>query len=166
MVVLGVLMRSCQALDEGRDMLADVQKTASLTPLWILGAIAAAMSLALSFLMGMLGLSSIGVMLMSPTLFFPAIGFGFIVWLAASIVMGMALWLAPALVVLKGVAPIEAIKLSLLGTVKNIVPYIVFSLLAMLLCVVAAIPIGLGLLVAFPMLICSAYLAYKDIFGS
>lgn len=165
-VAVGALMRSCQSLDEGRDIASGAQAAASSPPLWILGAIAAALSFGLALLTGMLGLSSFAVMLMSPSSLFHVLGFGALILFALSILLGMALWLAPALVVLKGVNPLEAVKLSLLASLKNIVPYIVYSILAMLLCIVASIPLGLGLLVAIPMLICSAYLAYKDIFAA
>jgi uncharacterized membrane protein len=165
-VAVGALMRACQAQDEGRDFTSGVQAAASSAPLWILGLIAAALNFGLALLTGLLGLSSMGVFLMTPSLLFHALGFGALIIFAVSVLLGMALWLAPALVVLRGVSPIDAIKLSLLGSLKNIVPYIIYSLLVIMLCIVAAIPLGLGLLVAIPMLICSAYLAYKDIFGA
>lgn len=163
-VVLGALMRSCQALDEGRDIASGAQAALSLVPLWILGVIAALMSFAMTILGGLFGLSSLAVLLMDPSSFIQVLGFGGLVLLAAAILMGMAMWLAPALVVLKGVNPLDAVKLSLLGSLKNFLPYLVYSLLAMLLCVVGAIPIGLGLLIVIPMLICSSYLAYQAIF--
>jgi uncharacterized membrane protein len=165
-VVVGTLMRSCHALDEGREIITDAKATASSAPLWILGLIAAGMSIALSIVTGMLGLSSLAAGFMHPSAFFYGIGLSFVVIFLLSIVMSMALWLAPALVVLKGVAPLDAIKMSLLATLKNIVPYIVYSLLTMMLCIVASIPLGLGLLVAIPMMICSWYLAYKDMFAT
>jgi hypothetical protein len=165
-VAVGALMRSCKSLDDGLDIAVGAQEAASSTPLWVLGAIAAAMSFALALLTLLLGLSSVAAVMLSPSSMFHMIGFSALILFACSVLMGMALWLAPALVVLKGVNPVEAIKLSLLASLKNIVPYIVYGLLAMLLCIVAAIPFGLGLLVAIPMLICSAYFAYKDIFGT
>lgn len=165
-VATGALMRSCKSLDDGLDIASGAQAAASSTPLWILGAIAAAMSFAITLLTGMLGLSSFAVIMLSPSSMFQMLGLSALILFACSVLMGMALWLAPALVVLRGVNPVEAVKLSLLASLKNIVPYIVFALLAILLCIVASIPLGLGLLVAVPMLICSAYLAYKDIFGA
>jgi uncharacterized membrane protein len=163
-VAAGALTRSCQAIDEGRDFASGVQAAASSAPLWTLGAVGAALSFGLSLLTGLLGLSSVGVLMMSPSLLFHALGFSALILLAATTLLYMALWLAPALVVLRGLNPVDAIKLSLLGSLKNFLPYIVFTLLSMMLCIVAAIPLGLGLLVAIPMMICSTFLACKDIF--
>lgn len=165
-VAIGALMRSCQAVEEGRDIASGVQAAASAAPLWILGAIAAAMSFALMLIIGVLGLSSMAVGTFSPTTMFGMLGISGLVLFAGCMAMYMALWLAPALVILKGVDPVTAIKLSLQGSLKNLLAFIIASLLATMLSIVGAIPLGLGLLVVFPMLVCANYLAYKDIFGA
>ncbi len=165
-VAIGALMRSCQAVEEGRDIASGVQAAASSAPLWILGAIAAGLSFALLLLMAVLGVSSFAAGTIGAGSMVGMLGFSALILFAASLLMYMALWLAPALVVLKGVAPLEAIKLSLQGSLKNLVAFIIIGVLALILCVVGAIPFGLGLLVVFPMLVCANYLAYKDIFGA
>jgi uncharacterized membrane protein len=71
---------------------------------------------------------------------------------------------APALVMLDNLSAFEAMKYSFLGCLKNILPLIVFSLLAMLLLFVGSLPFGLGLLVVFPMLTAATYAAYRDIY--
>lgn len=88
-----------------------------------------------------------------------------LVALALSIPIYMALWFAPALVVLRGMAPIEAIKESFLGCLKNILPFLVYSIVLMVLGIVAFIPLGLGWLVLGPTLIASVYVSYRDIYG-
>jgi len=88
-----------------------------------------------------------------------------LVALALSIPIYMALWFAPALVVLRGMAPIEAIKESFLGCLKNVLPFLVYSIVLMVLGIVAAIPLGLGWLVLGPTLIASVYISYRDIYG-
>jgi len=88
-----------------------------------------------------------------------------LVALALSIPIYMALWFAPALVVLRGMAPIEAIKESFLGCLKNVLPFLVYSIVLMVLGIVAAIPLGLGWLVLGPTLIASVYTSYRDIYG-
>jgi len=88
-----------------------------------------------------------------------------LVALALSIPIYMALWFAPALVVLRGMAPIEAIKESFLGCLKNVLPFLVYSIVLMVLGIVAAIPLGLGWLVLGPTLIASVYVSYRDIYG-
>jgi uncharacterized membrane protein len=77
----------------------------------------------------------------------------------------MALWFAPALVVLRQMRPLGAMKASFEGFQKNFWPMTVYSLLALVVLIVAAIPLGLGLLVALPVLFVSIYCSYQDIYG-
>lgn len=84
---------------------------------------------------------------------------------ALSIPIYMALWFAPALVVLRGLAPVAAMKESFQGCLKNIVPFLIYGLVMLVLGIVAAIPLGLGWLVLGPVAIASVYTAYRDIYG-
>lgn len=88
-----------------------------------------------------------------------------LVAMALSIPLYMALWFAPALVVLRGLAPVAAVKESFLGCLKNIVPFLIYGLVMLVLGIVAAIPLGLGWLVLGPVAIASVYTAYRDIYG-
>lgn len=71
---------------------------------------------------------------------------------------------APALVMLDDLSAFEAMKYSFSGCLKNLLPLFVFSLVALVLMFIGAIPFGLGLLVIFPMLTASLYAAYRDIY--
>ncbi|MES2323066.1 MAG: BPSS1780 family membrane protein [Pseudomonadota bacterium] len=164
-VLMGACMKACAELDAGRDPLGAAQNVLQMQSLWVLGAIGAGLSLVVGIAGVALGVSSIGLMFVSPGMFFGFAGLAFLLILALSFALGMALWLAPALVVLNGVDPVQAVKLSLAASLKNIVPYIVLCVLAMVAMIVGAIPFGLGLLVVFPALICTGYLAYKDLFA-
>lgn len=88
-----------------------------------------------------------------------------LVAMALSIPIYMALWFAPALVVLRGLAPVEALKVSFLSCLKNMVPFLIYGLVMLVLGIVAAIPLGLGWLVLGPVVIASIYTAYRDIYG-
>jgi hypothetical protein len=88
-----------------------------------------------------------------------------LVALALSIPIYMALWFAPALVVLRRMAPVAALRESFLGCLKNIVPFLVYSIVFVVLAVLASIPLGLGWLVLGPVTVASVYTAYRDIFG-
>jgi len=90
---------------------------------------------------------------------------GWLVTMALSILLYMALWFAPALVVLRGTAPIDAIKQSFAACLKNIVPFLIYGIVLFVLGIVAAIPLGLGWLVLGPVVIASVYVAYRDIFS-
>lgn len=98
-----------------------------------------------------------------------AMGGSFVLaWLIAtalSIPIYMALWFAPALVVLRGMTAVAAIKESFLGCLKNILPFLVYGIVLVVLGIVAAIPLGLGWLVLGPVVIASVYVGYRDIFG-
>ena len=76
----------------------------------------------------------------------------------------MALWFAPALVVLQGMEPWQAMKLSFAGCIKNIVPFLIYGVVWIGLAIVATIPLLLGWLVLGPVTIASIYASYCDIF--
>ena len=77
----------------------------------------------------------------------------------------MAYWFAPALVMLHDdVDAIRAMKLSLIGCLRNILPLILFGIIMALFMVLAMVPVFLGLLVMWPVMIISMYTAYRDIF--
>jgi uncharacterized membrane protein len=88
------------------------------------------------------------------------------VLLGASLVIPlmMAVWFAPALVVLHDMAPLEAMKLSFRGCLRNILPFLVYGLVSIALGILATLPLLLGWLVLLPVIFCSVYIAYRDIF--
>jgi hypothetical protein len=88
-----------------------------------------------------------------------------LVALALSIPIYMALWFAPALVVLRGFAPMAAVKESFLGCLKNVVPFLIYGIVLLVPSIFATIPFLLGWLVLGPITVASVYTAYRDIFG-
>lgn len=92
------------------------------------------------------------------------------VMLAALIAMAlllpliMAYWFAPTLVIFHGIGAIDAMKLSFVACLNNLLPFTVYGLISMVLLLLAAIPLGLGLLVMIPTMTASLYVSYKDIF--
>lgn len=77
----------------------------------------------------------------------------------------MLFWFAPTLIVLHDdVGIIEAMKLSFLGCVKNVLPFLIYGIVGFILMIVASIPFGLGWLVLGPVLFGTIYASYKDIF--
>ena len=71
---------------------------------------------------------------------------------------------APALVVFHDMSALAAMKLSFKGCIKNILPLIIWFVLIIIFIILGAIPLGLGLLVVFPMITASTFAAYKMIF--
>ena len=93
-----------------------------------------------------------------------AILVGMLVFLLLYLPLLMAVWFAPALVVLRGVEPLEAMRLSFSGSLRNIVPFLVYGLIGVVLAIVATIPLALGWLVLGPVTIASLYTSYCDIY--
>jgi len=81
-----------------------------------------------------------------------------------SLPLYMATWFAPALIVLRDVAPLPALKASFFACLRNWIPFLAYSVVLLVACVVAAIPLGLGYLVLVPVTAASIYTAYRDIF--
>jgi hypothetical protein len=141
-----------------------------LTPLLVLGAlllvatlVIGALAAALGFgaVMGMGGAQSgLGVV--------TAMGAGMLallVGLALGLIVAMAFWFAPALVVFRDMAPIDALKASVTASLKNIVPFLLYSVVYFIAAIVASIPFGLGWVVLVPVLLLTVYVSYKDVFG-
>jgi len=83
---------------------------------------------------------------------------------ALMVPVAFATYLAPQLIVLHDLPALTAMKMSVAGCFKNILPGIVFLLCSMALLVVSAIPIFLGLLVSIPIMVITNYTVYRDIF--
>jgi len=88
----------------------------------------------------------------------------------------MLIWFAPMLVVFNGVAPVAAMKLSFTACVGNTVPFLVYGAALLLATFVLSLPAALGpvggvlvialFLASIPVLICSVYTSYRDIFAA
>ena len=87
-----------------------------------------------------------------------------LITLALLLPVMMAAWFAPALVVFQQEGVIDSLKQSFTGCLKNIVPFLVYGVVFLVLGVLASLPIFLGWLVLGPMLSASVYTSYKDIY--
>src|SRR5690606_14156021 len=67
-------------------------------------------------------------------------------------------------VTLHEVAPVEAMRLSFIGCLRNILTFLVYGVLLFILSILASIPFGLGWLVLLPIIVGSIYAGYRDIF--
>ncbi len=77
----------------------------------------------------------------------------------------MAYWFAPVLAGLHNLSAADAMKLSFSACLKNLLPFLLYGLIFMLLLILAIIPFGLGLVVVVPMMMTSLYSSYADVFG-
>jgi uncharacterized membrane protein len=85
--------------------------------------------------------------------------------LAITLLVAMAYWFAPALVVLNGEPPLGALRKSFEATWRNFGAFLLYGLIYIGLAIVATIPMGLGWLVLGPMLVGSCYAGWRTIFG-
>ncbi|MFA5916034.1 MAG: BPSS1780 family membrane protein [Burkholderiales bacterium] len=83
-----------------------------------------------------------------------------------SVPLYMATWFAPALIVLQHLAPADALKASFNACLRNWLPFLVYGVVLLVLCLAAAIPAFLGYLVLVPVMVASIYTSYRDIFFS
>lgn len=171
-VFIGGLMLGCRAQAEGGELklehLFEGFKGPLIGPLILLGVVSlVGVALIMLVMMMTVGASVMGAMMSGGHLHdVSVIGIllGMLLGLALLLPVAMALWFAPALVALRQVPPFEAVKLSFSGCLKNLLPFLVYGLLFLLIAIVASIPIFLGWLIAGPVLVASIYAGYRDIY--
>lgn len=165
-VAVGAFFRACQAIEAGQDPIVAAQNAAGNTNLIILGLIGAAIAAVISVVSWALAFFVFAAFMASPTLGVGMIFLAPLVAMVLSLPLIMATWLAPGLVVLKGTAPLDAVRLSFSAAIKNFLPFIIFFFLGMIACIAGGLLMGVGLIFVYPLLICGAYVAFKDIFGA
>lgn len=72
---------------------------------------------------------------------------------------------APILVFFSGISPWLALRASFAGTLRNIIPYTIYSLIMQVITMVLGIlPFGIGMLLLLPLGLTSLYVSYRNIF--
>lgn len=90
---------------------------------------------------------------------------GVLVFTVLWVLLMMALWFAPALVMLHDVAQLDAMKLSARACFHNLLAFIVLAVLLYVIVWVAMIPAGMGMLVLIPVIAGALYAAWKETFA-
>ncbi|WP_159675075.1 BPSS1780 family membrane protein [Andreprevotia sp. IGB-42] len=171
-VLLGGLMLGCQAADQGDGFKIDhlfAGFKAHFGPLVLVGLLYLAGIFMLAILFGIVAvIGGVGIAAASS---FSAIEQSWPIFLAVLLVLmlafiplAMAFYFAPTLVVTQNLGPFDAMVQSFKGCLKNVLPFFVYFLVAGLLSLIAAIPLGLGFLVLGPMLFGATYASYKSIY--
>jgi len=88
----------------------------------------------------------------------------FLIVMLIFIPLSMSIWFAPALIAINNVPLLASLKMSFVGCLKNILPFLLFGIIGLVFYVIAALPLGLGLLVFFPTFTAGSYVAYREIF--
>ncbi len=80
--------------------------------------------------------------------------------------LAMAVWFAPALVILDDQPGFQALWTSLLACLRNAMPLLIYSVVSSVLLLFAVIPFGLGLILWIPVMLLTIYTSYRDVFVS
>lgn len=175
-VFAGSLMLAARKVDGGGaleigDLVAGFRDR--LGPLLVLGALLLLVSIALGAIAALLGFGAFlgavaGGVAERPGAVLAALATGLLalaVVLALLVPVAMAFWFAPALVALRDVAPVQALKSSFSACLKNILPLLVYGVLYLVAATVASIPFGLGWILLLPLLVLTVYTSFRDIYG-
>ena len=167
----GGLMLGCRAQDEGRPLevghlFAGFRERFG--QLVLVGALYLAATvvivLAVLFITGVSLVVSVGQLESMPPAALLMLLVAMLVVAALQLPLMMAVWFAPALVVLQGRDAVPAMQQSFTGCLRNVVPFLVYSVVLLVFSVLASIPLGLGWLVLIPVIVASIYTSWKDIF--
>ncbi|MBU6950425.1 BPSS1780 family membrane protein [Hahella sp. HN01] len=169
LLMAGFMIASRRGATSGRiefaDMFAAVQGKS--TPLILFGLIVLGFSALIMIICGVLFFSSVADS-MDAAQFGGAPDAKFLlavlIYLGLLIPLMMGAWFAPALIVFHDLGPWDAFTTSFKGCLVNIIPFLLYGIISLILMIPAMIPLFLGMLVLGPTLIGSIYAAYKDIF--
>ena len=173
-VFMGGIMLGCRAVDDGGNLeVAHVfagfrQNTGDLIMLGVLALVGWIIAFIPAIIIA--GGGTVAAMMHGgPNLaVLGALGLSFVLAVLAAFALAlplyMALWFAPALIVFDNLKPVDAMKASFFACLKNMVPFLLYSIILLVLCVIAAIPLCLGFLVLGPVIIASIYAGYRDVF--
>lgn len=183
-VLLGGLMLGCADLQGGKELeighlFAGFQK--QLVPLLTVGLALMLANIVIGLIVGVIaGVFGVGALLggvaaggmnsaLGASALMAGLGLGLFVVIAVALVLYsvvfLAMTFAPILVALGGVQPVVALQASIKATLANWAPMAVYGLIAIGLSIVAMMPLGLGLLVLVPVMICGSYAAYRDVYA-
>ncbi len=95
-----------------------------------------------------------------PEQVFQFLGILFVIYIP--VLMGVAF--APALIIFDKLNALDAFKMSFSGCFKNALSLTVFTVILLFAFLVALIPFGLGLLLLLPVMHCTTFAMYEDIF--
>lgn len=93
------------------------------------------------------------------------VAFSLLVGFSLVCVLMLALQYAPMLIFFNDATPVAALRASLSGSFRNIVPYTLYSIIMQLVALVLSLlPFNLGLILLLPLGFTSLYVSYRNIF--
>jgi hypothetical protein len=177
-VVLAGLMLGCQALQQGEELeIAHLfagfrQHTHQLVTLGGINLVGQLLIMGVMAATG--GSELVSLMMSGKPVDDPAIAEQALSGAGLAIVLGMSLYMilvmamqfAPALVLFKDAAPVDALKSSLRACWHNILPLSVYGAIMLLFAIIATLPMMIGWLILLPLMVTSVYSAYLDLFAT
>jgi uncharacterized membrane protein len=93
------------------------------------------------------------------------VAFSLMVGFAMICVLMLAYQYAPMLVFFDNLPPLDALRASLTGSLRNLVPYVVYNLILQVIALVLGLlPYNVGLIILLPLGLTSLYVSYRNIF--
>ena len=93
------------------------------------------------------------------------VAFSLAVGFTLTFLLMMAFQFAPMLVFFSDIAPLAAMRASLAGSIRNFIPYTVYSIIMQLIALALSfLPFNLGMVVLIPLGFSSLYVGYRNIF--
>ncbi|MGH8491853.1 MAG: BPSS1780 family membrane protein [Moraxellaceae bacterium] len=89
-----------------------------------------------------------------------------LVALTAIFLIAAAYWFAPGLVYYTDIGPVAAMKASFAACLRNWLPFLLYSIVGTFVLLGGVLALGIGLLVAVPVLMASYYACFRDLFGA
>jgi hypothetical protein len=171
-VLVGGFMAGCRAIERGGELelahlFAGFQRnTAQLMLIGLIGFILTlAITVPVAVLLGIGGLfAAMTGAASDPSVYGPSTVLAMLLVAALVVPVNMALWFAPALVMLQDHTAMHAITQSFKGCLRNIAAFLIYGVVLLALGFVASIPLALGWLVLAPVILGSVYAAYRDIY--
>jgi len=169
-ILIGGFMTACRAADQGEPVRVSFAFSAFSTHparLALLGLLQFAAYLVLGLVGGLTAVALLGPdpkhSMLDPGMLLPLFTI-IVIGIVVGFLLAMANWFAPALIVLQGIGPLEAVRMSFLACAKNMAAFLLYGLLGIVLAIAATLPIFLGWFVLGPVLFCSMYAGYRDLF--
>ena len=93
------------------------------------------------------------------------VAFSLLVGFALVCVLMLALQYAPMLIFFNEATPVAALRASLAGSLRNIIPYTVYNMIMQVIALaLSLLPFNIGLIVLLPLGFTSLYVSYRNIF--
>ncbi|VXB29448.1 hypothetical protein [Massilia sp. 9I] len=160
-IYLGTVAAYCRMDREGEAFLAGSGAWRN-PSLWLLALILAAVSMVQVMIVGAIATGAAMQGLYSATHFGKGMFYAFAFAQLLVMLVFSTIWMAPALVVERRVKVGRALVLSVAASLRNPLPFLTVVVLGALMTLVAMLPLGLGLIVAMPVLAAAAARAADD----